>query len=225
MKLQEFCPRKEKIAIEGKTFILSLFTLDHEIWALENFESLEVMQSQLKEPTEERPYILFELLFELIENKPDYDFDNFMLYFNANNLTEYAGKIFNVVNRILVKSFPDIENVERMKDYNKTMENQAAPNKNSYAIYYEKMAARHGISIEAFLKLTPRQLFSILNAMNLNEYDELSLQAALQGRKLKEQNTLFLVDSKTEKVQEQDAMEMLKQMKDRHLQKVAQDDK
>ena len=110
---------------------------------------------------------------------------------------------------------PLIKNSQRLKELNdiKNLDDESKP---CYARYYDTLAKRYGYTIEQFYGLTLRQVHILLNTSNDQSYDELEVQAALMGRKLKPKMKMLDVSVEEEMDQEQDAMDALKRLRERY---------
>lgn len=213
-KLEEFNPAKPVLVLDSKGFELSLITLQKEVQIKEKHGSLNDVFGNLKET-------LFQVIWILLEDKKHFNnsfknFENFILS-NTNNdsLVETAKKTSEVFNEVVYKSMPLIKNAKRHKEISQ-IKNQNKESQICYVSYFDTVSKRYSYTIEEFYNLTLRQLHMLLEQIGDATYEELEIQAALQGKKLKPRVKFDDVSEEQEKENEQEAMDALKRLQEKY---------
>lgn len=181
------------------------FTLNREVWAINKFGSMKAMVEAIRNPTEKNPYALFEVLHFLLKDKSDFKKPEHIVRANLaiskQALIDNAGLAYKAIKRVLDISSPLIKNPERLKTQIQMQQAQGAKAP-CYGVYFDRVAKRYGYTIDQFYDLTLRQLHILLNVIKDESYQELEVQAALQGRELKPQMEVLDITPEEEKEQE-----------------------
>lgn len=219
IKLNELYPSPIYFEIFDKEYELKPFTLKVELWVLDNFETLEEFNKALLTPQEDRPFLIYEFLFQLLKDSPFKTVDELckkILDKGKAKLIEITKHASKVINKTLIDSMPLIKSETRSRELKELREAKNENIEADYGIYYDKLARRYSYSIEQFYSLTTRQLFIMLQAIDDGDYSELEVKAALAGRELKPRMVSLDISEEQDKENMQAAETMLEEMKKRH---------
>lgn len=215
--LEELRPSNPVLWLDGSELEFSLITfrMDAKICAIAG--SLERVFAEVLK----RPELLFEVAWTMLINKgtfADYAAFKAMIDKSSKGTAEISQLLSNVIHEALLKSIPVIKNKKRQDELRKIQELQnGGPTTPCYGSYYDVVASRYGYSIDDFYNLTLRQLHIILSVAGDKRYEEIEVQAALQGRKLKPRMTApeELTEEKDEDMDKQ-AQEMYQEQMKRY---------
>ncbi len=186
------------------------FTLELEVWAIYQYGSINKMYEELRAPTKERPFLVFDILHKLLKDKTKFkkpihlvkEFIDISKQAIINN----SALAYKAIKRSLDLSAPIIINPERYKAKIDMLKAQGQlADEVCYGTYYDTLASRYGYSIDQFYNLTMRQLHILLKTINEEKHNELSVSAALQGRELKPRMEVLEITEEQEKENEESA--------------------
>lgn len=216
--VEELNPCNPVLEIDGELTIISLITLEKEVFFMENYQSV----SNSFEVLREKPELLINFVWELVLDKSRFgnSFEKFnsFIFGSKDPLADVAKKMKNCFDESVRKSSPLIKNVKRYKELqeiNKT-QTDAEP---CYATYYDSIAKRYGYTLQEFYGLTLGQLHILLKTINNEAYKELETQAALHGRKLKPRMEFKDISPEEEAEQEKDALDALARLQKEYEEK------
>lgn len=211
--ISDLRPNNPILCIGDKTFSISLITLQIESLLKEQFCELNLIHDKINK----NPLIIFDIVWMLIINKSEFknatEFKNF-IYAQAKT-SEVAGGIRDAVYDSFYKSMPKVKNKAKYDELLKI--NQAnESSKICYGIYYDKIAKRYGYSIDNFFNLTLGQLHILLTVSSDQSYEEIEMQAALQGRKMKARMKFEDVEEKEDKKLDEGAQDIFKRLQNEY---------
>lgn len=217
-KAEELRPNKPVFVLNNKEIVFGLLTIEKEVQFIDKFGSLQKMYDLIKK----EPQHIFDVCYELIENKNL--FKNSLEVFKAEiysiktklSLIDLSISFSNIFNDIIVKSMPLIKNKKRYDDIQKLKGFQNESDGSCYAVYFDAVAKRYGYTLDQFYQLTLRQLHIILKTINDKSYEELEVQAALQGKKLKPRIVFEDISEEQDKENEKQALEALEMLNKRY---------
>jgi hypothetical protein len=216
--LSEFNPKAPDLVIDGKRIKLSLLTLELEVVFSEQYGSL----MRLFDVISEKPESLIEIIWEFVIDKQRFQYspEEFKTYIltSAQSMMDTGKNLRKCFDESVSKSRPIVKNPDRAKvirDISSAMvdESKATP---CYAKYFDTVAKRYGFNIQDFYGLTLGQLHVLLKVIGDASYEELEVQAALQGRKLKPRMDFVDISAEDEADQDADAAEALARLKKAH---------
>lgn len=211
--LNDLSPNKPKIILGDKELFLSLITLR----ISEKIETEIAPLKNIYEMINKNGLIILDIIWLLLLDKEKFnskkDFIDF-IYKNTKT-SEVGAVLYNAFYDAHIKSMPKIKNKARYDELLKISQAQETT-KPCYGVYYDKIAKRYGYSIDQFCDLTLAQLHILLTVSSDQNYEEIEVQAALQGRKLKPRMKMPDVEEKDDKQLDDDAKEMLARLKAAH---------
>lgn len=219
IKLTELYPIPITFSLHAEEYELLPFTLKKELWVLKSFDSLEKFNEALVKPNSERPFLLFEFIYELLKDSPFKTIDSFLkkvLSKGRQGVIEATKQASISANNSLLNAMPLVKSVTRTNELKEIQKAKGESVGANYALYYDKIARRYGYTLDDFLNLTTRQLFFLLKAIDDGDYAELEVKAALAGRKLKPRLNELDISEDQDKENMKAAEEMLKRMEQRH---------
>jgi hypothetical protein len=202
--VEEFRPANPTLSINGRDFEISLITLHIDSKIKTKFTSLENIFDQIRI----KPMRIFDALWILILDKAYFNHSQEKLkeaILSECKTSEVTGKIIEVFNEAIGKSMPIIKNKKRYEELLKINQTQEE-RKPCYAVYYDTLAKRYGYSIDEFYNLTLRQLHILLHVVGDQSYEEIEVQAALQGKKLKPRMKPLDIEEDDDKRLDEDAV-------------------
>jgi len=223
IEIHELRPAAVTLVLGTSTLTLRAFTLDDEVWAIENFGSTNRMGELAASGNSDKGLVLFKVIWHLLAHKGEWplysDFETYLLGMGKAFVVKQSGTFYDALRKTLINSAPLIKNVERMKILAKQAEALGAKAP-SYVSYYDKLARTYGFTLEQFYNLTLRQLHLLLNGVQEGDYSALEIQAALAGRKLQPRVSVDLnVTPEQEADQEVEAKEAHKRLMQDYLDK------
>ena len=180
--ISDLRPANPILSIGDRIFTISLITLHIESIIKDKFCAL----NDIHEKINKNPLIIFDIIWILIINKDQFkDYTEFKNYiYDQAKTSEVAAAIRDVVYESFSRSMPKVKNKAKYDELLKINQaNESA--KICYGIYYDKLAKRYGYTIDDFFNLTLGQLHILLTVSSDQSYEEIEMQAALQGRKMK----------------------------------------
>ena len=217
-------PKNPVLIIDSHRIELSLITLQKDVIFADLYGNIAGVFDELsKKPTEIIP-----IIYELVADKSQFKFsiEVFKKFiFNLNATTDIVAKEFTRgLHESVNKSMPIIKNEKRYKELQEINQSTTmdAP---CYASYFDTVASRYGYTLEQFYQLTLRQLHILLTTIGDKKYDELEVQAALQGRQLKPRITFNDVSIEEEEDQEKQAQDALAELKRKYQERKKEDGK
>ncbi len=215
--VEELRPSNPTLVINEREFSLSLITLHIDARIKEKFGKLENIFTEIRK----HPMKIFDVLWILIIDKAAFnnspkELKSFVL--SQGKTSEVTILITDTIHEAIGKSMPIIKNKKRYDELMKI--NQAKEEtKICYAVYYDTLAKRYGYSIDDFYNLTLRQLHILLNVVGDQSYEDLEVQAALQGKKLKPRMKPLDIEESDDKQLDDDAVaahaRLMKEYKER----------
>lgn len=210
--LEEFNPIESALLMDNREFVLSRITLELDRVIHEELGGI----AEAFKLIEAEPMRLFDLCWILIKDKAffDYNRETFQKYVigRKENLQKLTVRIVEALHKTVKDSMPLIVNAKRYKEIQEVL-TTTTDTKPCYVRYYDSIANRYGYTIEQFYELTLRQVHMLLQIIGDVSYEELEVQAALNGRELKPRIKYDHNISEEEvKEQEDDAMEALKEL-------------
>lgn len=204
--IEELRPANPIILVKGRELELSLITLKIDAKIKDKFGKLENIFDQVRK----NPFSIFDALWILLLDKESFnnsrtDFSQFVL--SAAKTSEVTISIMNAIHESIGKSMPVIKNKQRYDELLKISQTHE-DRKPCYGVYYDTLAKRYGYSIEDFYNLTLRQLHILLNIVGDQSYEDLEVQAALQGKKLKPRIKPIDIEEKDDKILDDDAKDL-----------------
>ena len=220
--VEELKPANTVLLIDGKELELSLVTLQKEVIFAEKYGSFQNVFIKLKEKPEKILEIIYELVLDKTKFKNSLEvFKHFIFSITSKEkIEDKSRKMYLALEEASEKSAPKIVNLKRYKEIQK-IKGEQADSKPCYASYYDSIAKRYGYSLDQFYDLTLRQLHILLKVIGEKTYDELEIQAALQGRKLKPRMNFEDVTPEQDAENENQAMEALKELQRKYQEKQA----
>ena len=203
--VEEFRPTNPKLKLKSGEIELSLITLHIDSQLKEKVARLEDIFSSIKK----NPILLYDILWILVIDKSAFgnSFKKFLetIYAEARTSEVTAGAM-KLLSEVIAKSMPLIKNVKRNEELRKIRNLQNDENTQPcFGVYYDAPAKRYGYTIDQFYDLTIRQLHILLHIIGDKSYEEIEIQAALQGRKLKPQMKAIDIDEKVDKQMDDEA--------------------
>lgn len=217
--VEDLNPRNPILVLGKKSVELSLITLQKEVIFIEEYGSSIKIFDTLKKAPEKIVNVIWELVIDKGHFKKDLEVFTKFVISSETSIIERSKSMSIALHACISGSMPLIKNQKRYKDIQEISKTQTE-NTPCYTSYYDTIAKRYGYTIEQFYQLTLRQLHMLLKVSGDKSYDELEIQAALAGRKLKPRINFRDVSEEEEKEQEEQAVEALKR-----LQKEYQDKK
>lgn len=210
--ISQLNPQGPILFIDGKGIQLSLLTLKMEVVYSEKYGSLQKVFDLIAEDGA----MLIPIIWELVTQKEDFQnnpesFQNFILA-SRQGLIEVGKSLSVCFNESVTKSRPLIKNPERAKVI-REISGGADPKKPCYAVYFDTLASRYGYTLETFYDLTLGQLHILLKVIGDKSYEELEVQAALQGRQLNPRMEFEDITLEEEESQEEQAAEALARLR------------
>lgn len=209
--LEELNPSNPVLRVNKKEIELSLLTLQLEVNLTDIYGTLSNAMENLG-----KNIVAVTWMFVIDKNRFDNSFDNFaaVLFSGDDSTASISKNMAACFYEAVRKSRPIIKNPERAKELQKMTE----PNgelKICYAGYFDTVASRYsGYTLKTFYQLTLGQLHAFLNTIGDKKYEELEVQAALQGRKLKPRMIPLDVTVEEEKEQDQDAQDAVRRLRE-----------
>lgn len=202
--VEELRPANPILVID-RDIPISLITLHIDSKFSASFGKLENVYSEIRRD----PMRIFEAIWILILDKSEWKnstaFKHYCL--SQNQTSEVTARMMGALQESIALSMPIIKNRER---YNELMKinNSQESRKPCYGVYYDTLAKRYGYTIDQFYELTLRQLHILLHIVGDQSYEEIEIQAALQGKKLKPRMKPLEFDEKEDKAMDEDAKEI-----------------
>jgi len=222
--VSELSPSNPVIKINDKDISISLLTLQKEVLLQERYGSLDEIFNYIKKDALE----LLNIIWILVINKSE--FKNSIIEFKKevlsgkDSIVDKSAKMYEALNLSIRLSMPLIKNKKRYKELQeiKGTENEGTP---CYVGYFDTVAKRYGYTLDQFYQLTLRQLHMLLTVIGDKSYEELEVQAALQGKKLKPRIKFHDISEEEEADQEQQALDALKELQSRYEKNKSKDSK
>lgn len=222
LSVTELNPKAPDLIIDGKRIKLSLLTLEKEVVYAEQYGSLMEVFNVINQ----KPESLIEIVWELVKDKGRFEyspeiFKNYILT-STQSMEITGASLSECFNDAITKSRPLVKNPDRAKvirDISSAMVDESKV-KPCYAKYFDTLAKRYGYNLEAFYELTLGQLHSLLKVIGESSYEELEVQAALQGRKLKPRMDFTEVSVEDEADQDAEAAEALARLRKAHEERI-----
>ena len=224
--LEELNPSCPILQIDGKEIKLSLITLHKEVAFAEKYGSFQDVFEHLRK----KPEDILEVMFELLEDKTQFKnspevFKKFIFSITSKEkIEEKSTKMFEALQDATSKSMPLIKNMKRHKEIQQ-INSAGEETKPCYVVYYDALAKRYGYTIEQFYSLTLRQVHLLLKVIGDKTYEELEIQAALQGKKLKPRMNFDDISPEQEAANEEQAFEALRELQKKYQDKKAEQEK
>lgn len=203
--ISEFCPTKPKAVLNEMELDFNVLTLASDTLIREDFGELNYVLETFKV----NPFRIYDIAWILLDRKDLFNYSPKKFRdFGLKQAVDNSKILYFTINECITKSIPIIKNRKR---YEELLKLQAEKNDKPicYGVYYDKIAKRYGYTIEQFMALTLRQLHILLSVSNEQTYEEIEVQAALQGRKLKARMDYKDIEEKEDKRLDDDAKEML----------------
>ena len=211
-QIHELHPAKQVLKIDSREIRLNYMTLDIDLQFKARYGGInELYETIQKEPTE----VLHTIWILVIDKmRFNYDFEKFQKYVltSQSSIVDTAKQMRELLNTCIRESMPIIRNKKRYEELNAIKHNQE-DSKPCYARYYDTVASRYGYTLDQFYSLTLGQLHALLNVCGDKQYEELEVQAALAGKKLKPRMTFNDVSEEEETQQDDDAMAAFEELK------------
>ncbi len=209
--ISELKPLNPVLTIDNLDFSISIVTLQHEVYFAKHYESL----TGVFEALHEKPELTVDLIWVLLIDKDFFDnsFEEFksFIYNSKDLISEWSKDMSECFHQSVILSRPLIKNKKRYKELQE-INNTQVESAVCYASYYDTIASRYGYSLEQFYTLTLRQIHILLKVIGDKQYEELEVQAALQGRKLKPRMVFADITEEQEEEQEEHALDTLKRL-------------
>lgn len=178
-------PSNPILIINEKEYSLNLLTLQIDILFKTKIDRLENIFIEINK----RPILLFELIWLLLKDKSNFDYSPKKFkdaIFSELSTVEMTKSMMKNLSEVINKSMPigmNTKNSDELRKINNLQNDDDG--KPCYGVYYDTVAKRYGYTIEQFYNLTLRQLHILLIVIGDKSYDELEVQASLQGKKLR----------------------------------------
>lgn len=214
--VEEFNPSKPRLILSGKEIELKVLDLKADGLFKEQFGSL----TRIFDLITLEPLRLYEAAWILVDKKEIFnyspkDFREWALQTPG----ESARLTIIAINECFAKSYPIIKNRAKYEAMIK-LANETNPKPICYGVYYDKISKRYGYSIEQFYSLSLRQLHILLNVIGDQSYEDLEIQAALLGKKLKPRMEFNDLEEKQDKMLDDEAADTLKRLQDEYKARV-----
>lgn len=208
--VDEFSPLDPVLKVRDKELTFKIMSLKLTQKLTKDFCRAEEIYSLIsKEPTK-----LFEVAWLFLENKKEVSsFDKFQeLLLSSDKIEKTAQELYSVVNECIMLSMPIIRNPEKLAQLNK-IKNIASNSEPCYVSYYDNVAGRYSYTIDQFMNLSLRQLYCLLTTINEKKYEELEVQAALLGKKLKPKAQYEDISKEDDEKLDKEALEVVARLK------------
>lgn len=213
-EIEELNPIKSVLIIDSLEMGISPITLHHEVIFKNKYGSIAKMFEELNE----EPTKIMSIMWDLLEDKNIFK-NNYKIFHNScmaakEPTLDWSKKMKQCLDATTSNSFPLIKSVKRQKELAqiKNTENK----KPCFAVYYDSISSRYNYTITEFYKLTLRQIHIMLKTINDKKYEELEIQAALNGVKLKPKMVYDDISEEQDEEQEEAANEAFKRLKDEY---------
>ena len=181
--VEEFNPVDSTLVINKRPFAVLKVTLRVDLLVKKEFGGI----NKAFESIEKDPLNLLNLFWILVKDKAffKHDVEAFKKYvFGASEpLKDLSMKMSLVLQETIRDSMPLIVNAKRYKEIQEVL-STTTDSKPCYVRYYDTIAKRYGYSIEQFYDLTLRHVHMLLQIIGDASYEELEVQAALNGKAL-----------------------------------------
>ena len=210
--VDELNPSKPMAVIGDYEVEFNLLSLRITVRINELYESLEKCIKVINEKPLELLPISWMLLAdkELFNNK----YVSYVEYIQTHETSlNWATKLSTAVYACITRSMPLIKNKKREDELRKIMDASGDAKEVCYAEYYDTLANRYGYTLEDFYDLTLRAIHILLTTCSDKSYEDLEIQAALQGKKLEPRMKQIEIDEKKDEEMDKEAEEMLARLK------------
>ena len=213
--VEDLSPANTVLIIDSEEFILSLITLQIEVEFTEKYGSL----NKALETLHEQPMEILKIIWILIlhKNKFNNSYKEFYNYcFKSNESTaKWSAKMAKCLKICIKKSSPNIKNQQRHKDINDLRATQTEE-KPCYAIYFDALSKRYGLTLQNFYQLTLSQLHILLKTSGDKAYDDLEILAKLHGKDLQPRMVYAEISEEEEEDNKNEAMSALDRVNRAH---------
>lgn len=213
--VEELNPKNPVLIIGNKEINLSLITLHVDVMIKEKYGSLQKMFEAVNEKPDEIINITWILV--LSKSRFDFTFEVFKKYCLTSNepVAMWVKSMRVCLQEAVSKSMPLIKNKERYNTIQK-IKGSTTDSVPCIMSYYDSIAKRYSYTLDKFYDLTMRQIHIILVSLEDKLYEELEIQAALQGRKLKPRINYKDISEEEEKENEDQAIDALKRLQEEY---------
>jgi len=218
--ITELNPLGPVLKIRSREILLSLVTLEKEVLFISRYGSLAKMFNALAD----EGALIFSIIWDLVidKNRFENDLEVFQKYIlkHCESAEELGKNLSSCLNEAVSKAQPVIKNKKRYKaiqEIKNTGIVDAAP---CYASYFDSISKRYGYTLKEFYDLTLNQLHILLNVIGDKSYEELEVQAALQGRSLKPRMDFADISEEQEEEQEAQAAEAVKLLQKKYQERL-----
>lgn len=213
----ELKPLNSVLVVDNEEIPLSLITFRIDVILSDKFGSVPGALSAINED----PINILKIIWPLVINKEKFSnsFAGFEKYCfeSKESIVLWSKRMTNCLYEIIKKSMPLIKNHKRHKEIQEINSTQSEDfGVPCYATYFDTVAHRYGYSIDQFYDLTLRQLHILLKTIGDKQYEELEIQAALAGRKLKPKIKFNDISLKEEEDHEKQALDALEKLQQRY---------
>ncbi len=203
--ISDLRPANPILSIGDRDFSISLITLNIEAIIKETICPLNEIQEYINK----NPLIIFDIIWILIINKDFKNKEEFKIFiYKQAKTAEVSAKIKQALDDTFFKSMPKFKNKAKYDELLKISQSQT-DTRPCYGAYYDRLAKRYSYTIDDFFNLTLGQLYILLTVSSDQTYEEIEVQAALQGRKLKPRLKFDDLDEKEDIKLDEDAKELL----------------
>lgn len=211
--IEEISPRNPVLIVDGAEIHLMALTLRADVSLKYKYGTLVKVYDSIKEnPSELLDIIWFFVKDKKLYNDKPENFKNY-LFKARESITDIAQKIKACLDEAVNTSMPLIKNKKRYKELQAINDSQTDETP-CFLEYFDSISKRYGYTLDSFMDLTLRQVHMLLNLVGDKSYEELEVQAALQGRKLKPRMKFLDVSEEEEMDQEQQALDALKRLQE-----------
>lgn len=205
---EDLFPTKPVLILEGREIEYNLLSLRITVKLTEMYGSVAATIEHLKDNSED----IIKITWLLVSDKAVFDnsFDKYSNeLFKEKDLVGLGGKLINIFNDIVLRSFPSVKNRKRQNELRKIREEMGEDTTPCYAAYYDTLAHRYGYTLDQFYDLTLRSIHILLTIHGDKTYEELEVQAALAGKKLNPRLKPIEIDEEKDDEMDKQAAEML----------------
>lgn len=210
-EIQQFIPSRPTIFVDGMELEISLITLRIEAWAIENYGGMPSLYKMIQDD----PSLLVPTIWHLLINKEvfSYSIDKFTstMYSLMADHEKISAQLVAAFYQSIERSKIQIKNPKRFQEAME-IKNAGKKTKVCYATYFDSISKRVNISWNEFQELTLGQLHALLFTAQNEAYKDLEVQAALNGKKLKERVEYDHYTEEEEAQNDQDAKDLLLRM-------------
>lgn len=206
--IEDLNPLKPILIINDNEIELNLLTLHIDMKLKEKVDRLENVFAEINKT----PMLLLDIIWILIADKSKFNnskIDFKQAIFSAGNTVELTKNMMSKTSEVIAKSMPLVlnsKNYEELRKINNLQrDDDGTP---CYGVYYDTIAKRYGYTIDQFYNLTLRQLHILLTVIGDKSYEELEIQATLQGKKLRPKIKALDIDTEADTKLDDDAKEL-----------------